>query len=203
MWRASITWPRCRSRGPRRGRSAISLRALCAAHDAPRVLKVDNGSPFVSAALAAWAHAAGTTMLHSPPACPRYNGSIEASIGAISTRAHHAAAAHGHPDYWTTDDVEHARSDANLVRRLHHGVASSAAFRWRTAPAITHAERRRFRTQCAAELQAHRSGDRVQIRTQHRRAIVTHARSPRVYCNTTEGGFSPLMNSQKAANIMY
>jgi transposase InsO family protein len=148
------------------------LRALCASHDAPLVLKVDNGSPFVSAALAAWAREAGTIVLHSPSACPRYNGSIEASIGAISTRAHHAAAANGHPDYWTTDDVERARTDANLVRRLQHGVATSAGVRWRTATSITRAERRRFRTQCAAELHARRTEDRVLTRAHRRTAIV-------------------------------
>jgi transposase InsO family protein len=148
------------------------LRALCAGHDAPLVLKVDNGSPFVSAAVAAWADAAGTTVLHSPPACPRYNGSIEASIGAIATRAHHAAAADGHSNYWTTDDVERARTDANLVRRLHHGVATSAVLRWRAATAITRAERRRFRAQYLIELTKRGLDDRTATRAHCRAAIV-------------------------------
>ena len=63
-------------------------------------------------------------LLYSPPACPRYNGSIEASIGALTTCAHHAAAAAGHPEYWTCADVEAARLDANThagpLRLAHH-----------------------------------------------------------------------------------
>src|SRR5439155_5635571 len=107
------------------------LRAVCASADAPLVLKVDNGAPFRSHDLRAWADRMGTHVLHSPPRCPRYNGSIEASIGALATRAHHAAAADGHPEYWTCDDVESARLDANAQ-------VQSRARR------ITRAERRRF-----------------------------------------------------------
>jgi hypothetical protein len=89
------------------------LAALTAAHAAPLVLKVDNGAAFGSHDLQAWAAAHGTAVLYSPPRCPRYNGSIEASIGALTTRAHHAAAAAGHPTYWTCTDIEAARLQAN------------------------------------------------------------------------------------------
>lgn len=107
------------------------LRALCAIQAAPLVLKVDNGAAFGSHALQAWATAVGTRLLYSPPACPRYNGSIEASIGALTTRAHHAAAAAGHPEYWTCADVEAARLQANAQARPR-------------GPRITAEERRRF-----------------------------------------------------------
>lgn len=144
------------------------LRALAAAHDAPLVLKVDNGSAFGSGDLRAWAQAAGTRVLYSPPRYPRYNGSIEASIGALTTRAHHAAAAAGHPEYWTTDDVEGARADANLTRQSG-GHSRSAAHRWRASRCITVAERRRFATHYADAMTRQHGGT---VRVQQRIAIV-------------------------------
>jgi len=120
-----------------------ALRAVCAAAPAPLVLKVDNGSAFRSHDLRAWADRMGTHILHSPPRCPRYNGGIEASIGALTTRAHHAAAAAGHPEYWTCDDVEAARAAANAHVR-------------RRPTRITRAERQRFRRAYAQRARARR-----------------------------------------------
>ncbi len=144
------------------------LRAVCATMPAPLVLKVDNGSAFQSAALQAWARLVGTRLLYSPPCCPRYNGTIEASIASITTRAHHAAVAAGHPARWTCEDVEAARQSANaMIRPVDR---RTAADRWCQAWPITAAERRRFAT-------AHRVADRrkmsVHMRVQQRMAIVT------------------------------
>ena len=130
------------------------VRALCATHAAPLVLKVDNGAAFGSHALQLWATAVGTVLLYSPPRCPRYNGSIEASIGALTTRAHHAAAAAGHPEYWTCADVEAARLAANA-----HAGPSAAR--------ITAAERRRFHAHYVAAA----GGSTRLTRRQQRRAI--------------------------------
>jgi Integrase core domain len=142
------------------------LRALTAAHDAPLVLKVDNGSAFVSCDLSAWADAVGTRVLYSPPRYPRYNGSIEGSIGGISTRAHHAAAAAGHPEYWTIDDVELARAQANLVIPPGSRAFVTVAQCWHEAPPISATERRRFGAQCAAAIgPQHGRTTRVQSRT--------------------------------------
>lgn len=118
---------------PRPTATAVShlLRALVATHAAPLVLKVDNGGAFGSHDVQTWATAHGIALLYSPPRCPRYNGSIEASIGALTTRAHHAAAAAGHPEYWTCADVEGARIQANA-----HATAPVTR--------ITATERRRF-----------------------------------------------------------
>ena len=117
------------------------LSALTTAHAAPLVLKVDNGAAFGSHLLQRWAAAHDTAVLYSPPACPRYNGSIEASIGALTTRAHHAAAAAGHPEYWTCADVEAARLQANMH-------ASARITR------ITAAERQRFQAHYRAACDA-------------------------------------------------
>src|SRR5262249_21277005 len=71
------------------------LRAVCARHGVPLVLKVDNGAAFRSDVVRRWASGVGLRLLYSPPVCPRYNGSIEASIGALGARLHHTAAALG------------------------------------------------------------------------------------------------------------
>jgi hypothetical protein len=118
------------------------LRALCADIVPPFVLKVDNGAAFVSHDVRGWAGTVGTHLLYSPPRCPRYNGAIEASIASITTRTHHAAVAHGHPDTWTCEDLELARRSANAVVRRPSGRTADAS--WRTAPRITAVERRRF-----------------------------------------------------------
>ena len=131
------------------------LQALVATHAAPLVLKVDNGAAFGSHAMQTWAAAHGTALLYSPPRCPRYNGSIEASIGALTTRAHHAAAAAGHPEYWTCADVEAARIQANA----HASVCVTR---------ITAAERHRFQAHYHAACGAY---DRATTRAQRRIAI--------------------------------
>ena len=153
----------CRSRDVACG----LVRALCATADAPLVLKVDNGSAFRSRDFRAWAHTAGTTLLYSPPRTPRYNGAIEGSIGALTTRAHHAAVADGHPDYWTCADVEAARRAANTVTtRSAHPTALD---RWQHATAITRTERRHFAAACDAAARTITTPNRA---VQHRIAIV-------------------------------
>lgn len=137
---------------PTAGAVCDLLRALCATHPAPLVLKVDNGAAFGSHDLRAWATAVGTLVLYSPPRCPRYNGSMEAGIGALTTRAHHAAAAAGHPEYWTCADVEAARIQANA-----HAPAR--------ATRITAAERRRFQAHYLAAAGRSTTITRAQQRT--------------------------------------
>ena len=120
------------------------LRALSVPAVAPLVLKLDNGAACRSRELRAWADRVGTTLLYSPSRCPRYNGSIEASVGAIATRAHHMAAAAGHPGLWTTDDVEAARVEANMTSHRRDGYTQTARDWWTRARVITRTERHRF-----------------------------------------------------------
>src|SRR5262249_48370950 len=103
-----------------------------------------NGSAFVSREVGDWARRTGVLMLYSPPACPRFNGSIEASIHAIGIRAHVVAAAAGHPEYWTTEDLETARTLGNTAGHGHGAARTTAAVRFGTATRITEAERIRF-----------------------------------------------------------
>ena len=143
------------------------LRALGAHADPPLVLKVDNGSAFRSHALRAWAAAVGTQLLYSPPRTPRYNGAIEGSIGALTTRAHHAAVLAGHPDTWTCADVEAARLAANTVPT--RPARTTALDRWQHATPITRAERRRFANACDAATRTLSTTNRA---VQQRTAIV-------------------------------
>lgn len=145
------------------------LRALCVLAAAPLVLKLDNGAACRSRALQAWAAGVGTVLLYSPPRWPRYNGAIEASIGAISTRTHHAAADAGHPGEWSTDDVEAARVEANTTARRRQGQTRSALGWWRTATPITVTERRRFARAYQAQRRPHAS---LPTTLQERLAIV-------------------------------
>lgn len=94
-----------------------AVEALFVRHGAPLVLKSDNGSAFVEesfgATLARW----NVLPLFSPRRCPRYNGACEAGIGSIKVRCEQRAARYGRPGYWTCDDVEAARQQANTTGR--------------------------------------------------------------------------------------
>lgn len=109
----------------------------------PLVLKVDNGSPFGSGLLQRWAQRTGTLLLYSPPGYPAYNGSIEASIGALTARTHELAASNGHPERWTTEDLEAARMAANIMPTSAQS-SDTPARQWQRATPTTRAERRRF-----------------------------------------------------------
>jgi transposase InsO family protein len=94
-----------------------ALAALFRQHDAPLVLKCDNGAGFIAAETRALLKQHDVIPLLSPAYTPRFNGSCEAGIGGIKTRAHHEAARHGRPADWTCDDVENARLRGNANAR--------------------------------------------------------------------------------------
>jgi transposase InsO family protein len=159
----------------RRGTGRVAadlLRALSATTGVPLVLKTDNGSAFVSGEVGDWARMAGALLLYSPPACPRFNGSIEASINAISIRAHEAAATAGHPEYWTTENLETARLRGNLAVHGHGGAGTTAAARFRVATPIVAEERGRFQRHYDQALRTIGTDRARATRTQSRAAIV-------------------------------
>jgi transposase InsO family protein len=137
-------------------RHADAVAAICAlkylfrAHDAPLVLKTDNGSGFIDDRVRRLLRSAGVAHLLSPPKTPRYNGSQEAGIGALKTRALHIAAAHGRPDQWTCDDVEAARVEGNVQSRPWGRNGPAPIDRWEARTPITGAERAQF--QAAVQL---------------------------------------------------
>ena len=73
----------------------------------PLVIKSDNGSAFTAELFQDLLSEHGVTQLLSPPALPRYNGSVESGIGSMKLRtADHSAFSHG--TIWSADDCEAA-----------------------------------------------------------------------------------------------
>ena len=98
-----------------------ALAWLFTVYGAPLVLKVDNGSAFRAVTFRAFLEARGVIALYSPPACPGYNGSIEAAIGSLKKRTEEQARSRGHADRWAVADLEAAQAKANTShpRRLN------------------------------------------------------------------------------------
>jgi hypothetical protein len=109
----------------------------------PIVLKSDNGS-FRAREMIDFLKQWHVCPLLSPARTPEYNGSVEAGIGSIKTRAHHIATQQGRPGEWTCDDVEAARMLANATARPHGRNAPTPQSNWKRRDDITLAERNRF-----------------------------------------------------------
>ena len=88
------------------------LQELVLQHGAPLVLKLDNGSAFVSVALAEWCATHGITLLHSPVRRPSYNGTCEVSgrwgNTAPTARPALAAPSSSSSRTWTTPSLSAA-----------------------------------------------------------------------------------------------
>lgn len=108
---------------------------------APLVLKVDNGSAFVAEAFRKLLKDHHVTTLYSPPGLPQFNGSVEAGIGGLKTRAHHAAIAAGRPFEWTCDDIEQARCESNLHGRPRGKAGTTPSEAWDNRRPIQREER--------------------------------------------------------------
>lgn len=121
-----------------------ALRSLLVLHGAPLVLKTDNGSAFIADAAKNFLFPFGVNLLFSPPHTPRYNGSIEASIGSLKTRTERFATRSGHPGYWTSDDVAAAQSEANTTARPRGETGPTPDELWQTRRPLTAEERRLF-----------------------------------------------------------
>ncbi|MCI0409620.1 MAG: transposase family protein [Acidobacteria bacterium] len=95
----------------------LALGWLFALYGAPLVLKMDNGSAFISHETRRFLQQAGVLALYSPPETPSYNGSIEAGIGSLEVRVFYESARHDRPGQWTCDDLGAARRQANETAR--------------------------------------------------------------------------------------
>lgn len=122
-----------------------ALRALFARRGAPLVLKSDNGSAFTCETIARLLAHHDVLHLLSPPRTPTYNGSAEAGIGSIKTRAHYESARNDRPGHWTCDDIEAARLQANLTAHIEGPLAPTPEQAWQAQRNITEDERQRFR----------------------------------------------------------
>jgi transposase InsO family protein len=119
------------------------LQRLFAEHGAPLVLKSDNGPPFRADDSKTFLDRAGVFPLFSPPACPAYNGSIEAAIRSLKKRTHDQAARRGQPEIWTSADLEAALRQANAGHPLRLNGRTPAAV-WSQRSPIGIVERLRF-----------------------------------------------------------
>jgi transposase InsO family protein len=119
------------------------LRLLFVRHGPPLVIKTDNGSHFTEHRVQRLLADAGVTVLLSPARTPRYNGAIEAGIGALKHRIFHAANHRGEADSWTGDDLAIAREQANHTpcQALPHATPHS---RWQARAEITREQRDAF-----------------------------------------------------------
>jgi hypothetical protein len=112
-------------------------------------VKCDNGSAFISGAVADWLAVHGVWGLYSPPSWPRYNGSVEAGIGSLKDRTESWAARAGRSGQWTWDDVAGACAEANTLARPRGPAGPSPEELWSGRRALTSAERTAFRAAVA------------------------------------------------------
>lgn len=121
-----------------------ALHGLFVSHGAPLVMKTDNGPAFIAETMQDFFWLFGVNSLFSPPHTPRYNGAIEAGIGSLKIRTERHATLYGHPGYWTLDDVEAARLEANATARPQGPTGPTPDRLWEERPPITPDQRSAF-----------------------------------------------------------
>jgi transposase InsO family protein len=114
-----------------------ALAYLFALQGAPLVLKMDNGSAFAAGGTLALLASAEVIALFSPPYVPRYNGAIEAGIGALKARTEAEACRQGHAGYWTMADVAAAQEQANTTARPRGPGRATPEEVWRQRQPVT------------------------------------------------------------------
>jgi transposase InsO family protein len=124
--------------------AAQGLATLFAHFGAPLVLKSDNGGHFTCPAVQDLLRDHQVECLFSPPYWPRYNGTIEAGIGALKDRTAARAARASHPGYWTWDDTAGAFQEANTQVRPHGPTGPNRQQLWGARLPITSDERSAF-----------------------------------------------------------
>ena len=97
----------------------IMCEALVLQLGAPLLLKSDNEAVFCSQEMRVFLKRVSITPLLSPKAFPAYNESCEAGIGSMKNRTHIEAAQHDRVAFWSSDDLEAARLQANTTARPH------------------------------------------------------------------------------------
>ena len=123
-----------------------ALRFLFKLNGAPLVLKMDNGSAFISAEVEMLLQEHGVFALFSPPGTPAYNGSVEAGIGSLEVRAFYESARHDRPGEWTCDDVAAARRQANQTAHPWGLGGPTPEMAWNGRARITEIDAHAFRS---------------------------------------------------------
>ena len=184
--------------------AAGALKSLFAAYGPPLVLKSDNGSHFTGSAVQDLLAAHHVECLLSPPHWPRYNGSIEAGIGALKTRTEARAARAGHPGCWTWDDTAGALLEANTLS--HDGNKSHTPEQaWQLRYPIVAAERDAFVASVQAQLlqqsACEASGNGVWSDREMARKAIRLSLEERGYLHYTRRRILPPIPRPKAARI--
>ena len=129
--------------------AAAALAPLFAIWGAPLVLKSDNGSAFGAQSMATLLAQFGVVGLFSPPGMPSYNGAVEAGIGSLKSRTEAHASRHGRLAYWTWDDTEAARLEANATARPHGPSGPTPDEAWAVRRRLSAADRTLFQATVA------------------------------------------------------
>ena len=123
---------------------AASLDRLIAEHGAPLAIKGDQA--FRGPIPEELARRHRLRWLTSPGATPRYNGSVESTIGWLSVHADHLARRAGREGRWSGEDLEEARRWINTARPGYHRPTAEEAFAARRP--LEERERIAFETTC-------------------------------------------------------
>jgi transposase InsO family protein len=132
--------------GERASVVVAALRFLFGLLGPPLVLKMDNGSAFISTEVEALLQEHGVFALFSPPGTPAYNGSVEAGIGSLEVRAFYESARHDRPGEWTCDDVAAACRQANDTAHPWGLGGLTPGEAWRGRTPLTKIEAQLFRS---------------------------------------------------------
>jgi transposase InsO family protein len=181
--------------------AAVGLAGLFAEHGPPLVLKSDNGSHFTGEAVTDLLTAHRVEHLLSPPHWPRYNGSIEAGIGALKERTAARAARAGHPGFWTGDDVAGALQEAAALARPHGLTGPSPAESWEARTPVAAAERAVFTAEVARRIACGPVADGVRSEREMARTAIRQALEECGYLQYRRRSILPPITSQKAASI--
>jgi hypothetical protein len=122
--------------------AANVLAALFLEHGPPLVLKSDN--EFNAEEIVELLEKNFVLHLLSPPGLPSYNGSVEAGVGGVKTRAHYEAARHDRPGEWTCDDVYAAGLLANQTHRPNGYLEPTPDQAWAARQPISQELRQTF-----------------------------------------------------------
>jgi transposase len=183
------------------GRVAAALVLLFALYGAPLVLKSDNGKVFLARVLARLLEEWGVLALLSPIRTPRYNGAIEAGIGALKARAEATAIEHGRSRAWTLEDLEAARVQGNASALPRGPRGSTPNEAWQARRRVSKCERRSLRAAFERALHEVRAefeqaGGRVPPASTVQRVALGRALSKEGYLKFRRGRFSPPISSR-------